>query len=448
VFRKISVIALALLAVGCSEDAMGPGNAETFTIRIENISLDLPFFASGAFDTPVGAGSAGAIGPGDAYEFTFSAAPGMYLSFATMFVPSNDLFYAPDEDGIALFDGSGLPTTGDVTSQIQLWDAGVEVNEEPGVGSNQPQRQTGPDTGPAEGGPIGLVSASGDGFTYPAVADVIQVTITPGNGNTFTVRIENVSTSTTLSPSDQTMQAVPLAPGVWVVHTASAALFEPGMMDSGDGLEALAEDGSSASLAMALAGDTGLTTPITPGVWMVHTSDDPLFKAGSVDRGAGLEALAEDGDPSILAAAITSVAGILSSGTFTTPAGASAAGPLLPGAMYEFTVEARPGQMLSFATMFVKSNDLFFAPDGMGIDLYDSGDMPSSGDVTTQIMLWDAGTEVNEEPGVGSDQPLNQAGPDSGADEAGVVQTIQDAGDGFTYPAVNQVIRVTIIPQI
>jgi hypothetical protein len=440
-------MALALLAVGCSDDSTGPGNAETFLVRVENVSADLPFHSSGAFDTPVGAGAPGVIGPGAAYEFQFSAAPGMYLSFATMFVPSNDLFYAPDESGIALYDGAGMAVSGDVTSQISLWDAGTEVNEEPGVGANQPQRQTGPNTGTDEGGVVQLVSATGDGFTYPAVTDVIQVTITPGANNTFTVRIENVSTSTTLMPSDGNDQAVPLSPGVWVVHTDPMPFFESGMADDGMGLEALAEDGAASGLAGALDGMTGLTSPLAPGVWAVHTADDPFFADGSADRGDGLEALAEDGDPSPLAGAIATMTGIRSSGVFNTPVGSTGPGPLLPGSMYEFTVEARPGQQLSLVTMLVKSNDLFYGPDGMGIDLFGAGGTPTSGDVTAQIMLWDAGTETNEEPGIGPNQPIYQSGPDTGADESGVVQTIQMASDGFTYPTVSQVIRVTIIPQ-
>jgi hypothetical protein len=37
-----------------------------------------------------------------------------------MFAQSNDLFYAPVEEGIALFDASGKPIAGDVISQILL----------------------------------------------------------------------------------------------------------------------------------------------------------------------------------------------------------------------------------------------------------------------------------------------------------------------------------------
>ena len=51
------------------------------------------------------------------------------------------------------------------------------MNEEPGVGPNQAPRQTGPNTGPDENGSVLLISDVSDGFTYPAVADVIKVTV-------------------------------------------------------------------------------------------------------------------------------------------------------------------------------------------------------------------------------------------------------------------------------
>ena len=101
---------------------------------------------SGVFNTPVGAGGPAPIFPGEAYEFTFGANPGDKLSFATMFVQSNDLFYAPTGAGIALFNGM-TPVNGDVTAQVHLWDAGTEMNEEPGVGANQAPRQGGPNMG-------------------------------------------------------------------------------------------------------------------------------------------------------------------------------------------------------------------------------------------------------------------------------------------------------------
>ena len=113
----------------------------------------------------------GPAGPGAAYEFSIAAYPGQYLTFATMFVHSNDWFFAPDQDGIALFDADGIALSGDITEQIYLWNAGTEVDQTPGEGADQPPSQAGPNTGEAENGLVELVEGFSD---YQ-----ILVTITP-----------------------------------------------------------------------------------------------------------------------------------------------------------------------------------------------------------------------------------------------------------------------------
>ena len=120
--RVVATLALLVVgAVGCGDDDTTAVDTETtFEVTVEYMSMLYDFSASGVFNTPVGAGSPAPILPGEAYEFSFSAAPGSKLSFATMFVQSNDFFYAPDGDGIELFDTNGMPITGDVTSQVML----------------------------------------------------------------------------------------------------------------------------------------------------------------------------------------------------------------------------------------------------------------------------------------------------------------------------------------
>ena len=127
---------------------------------------------------PVGADAGGPITPGQGYEFEITAAPGQTLSLAWMFGQSNDLFYSNDRP-IALFDAAGKPVTGDMTAQLALWDAGTEVNEEPGLGPNQGPRQKTPDAGVAEHQGIAHVR---DRFSYPRTADVLRLTITPAAG--------------------------------------------------------------------------------------------------------------------------------------------------------------------------------------------------------------------------------------------------------------------------
>jgi len=398
-----------------------------FMLSIENVMEESTFFASGVFNTPEGASEPGGAGPGHAYVFSFNAGKGSNLSFATMFVGSNDLFFGPDENGLALYDGDN-PVSGDLTSQVYLWDAGTEVNEVPGAGPNQPASQSGPNTGMDEMGTVKEISQVSDGFTYPAVDQTLKVTLTNDGESMFTLRIENLIGSTT-----------PIAPGVWVVHTDAGALFTAGMDAPDMGLEALAEDGNPGGLGDHLSENSGLVSPLAPGAWAVHTMGSMvLFSDNMSDYGEGLEGLAEDGDPTTLLASLGSKSEVAASGVFNTPAGSSGPGPLFPGSKYEFTFTAEEDQWLSFATMFVQSNDLFFSIGGeSGIALWNNG-VPLSGDITSQLMLWDAGTEVNEYPGAGLHQPPRING---GTAENGVVMVVND---GFSYPSVNEVIKVTI----
>jgi hypothetical protein len=183
---------------------------------------------------------------------------------------------------------------------------------------------------------------------------------------------------------------------------------------------------------------------VSPGLWIVHTASAPLFKTGEKDRGQGLEAQAEDGNPAILAKSLEKQKGIKSLGSFNTPVGASAPGPIVPGGAYEFVIIAAPGSRLTLIAMFGQSNDLFYAPKEAGIALFNKQGKPVHGDITSQLVLWDAGTEVNQEPGAGSDQAPRQTAPNTGADEHGVVRVVNDQ---YTYPKTSDVLRVTIIPQ-
>ena len=80
---------------------------------------------------------------------------------AMMFGQSNDVFVATKSEGIALFDAQGKPIKDAITGFFQYWDAGTEVNEEPGNGPNQPMIG-GPGVGTAENGnPSGLATSLG-----------------------------------------------------------------------------------------------------------------------------------------------------------------------------------------------------------------------------------------------------------------------------------------------
>jgi hypothetical protein len=180
----------------------------------------------------------------------------------------------------------------------------------------------------------------------------------------------------------------------------------------------------------------------SPGLAVVHTGPAPISSAGKKDRDKGLEAQSEDGDPSMLAKSLQSGKGIKTVVVFNTPVGASAPGPIAPGAAYELNFSAIPGERLSMILMMGQSNDWFYAPAESGTELSNNG-QPISGDITSQIVMWDAGTEVDQEPGIGSDQGPRQKGPNTGKAQSGVVQMLQD---GKMYSQTTSVMRVTIKP--
>jgi hypothetical protein len=174
---------------------------------------------------------------------------------------------------------------------------------------------------------------------------------------------------------------------------------------------------------------------LSPGVFVVSNDRMPLFEIGGKASNA-LEMQAEDGNPMGLVESIG-----VKSGAFNKPVGADMPAPILPGQAYEFEVNGTEGQKLMLAAMFGQSNDLFYAPS-RAIDLFVNGE-PLNADITDMLRLWDAGTEVNQEPGTGADQAPRQKAANSGSDEKGVVRLVVD---GFVYPETNSVLKVTVTP--
>jgi hypothetical protein len=189
----------------------------------------------------------------------------------------------------------------------------------------------------------------------------------------------------------------------------------------------------------------GKTAPFVsaPVLWVIHEgSAHPIFTGGTLDARRGLELLAETGNPSELLKSLAGKRGIVAVGADATPVGATAEGPITPGQKYEFVVVARPGQVLSTAWMFGQSNDLFYSND-RPIALFDASGRPKSEEMTAQLSLWDAGTEVNEEPGLGPNQGPRQKTPDDGVQER---QGVAHVNDKYSYPRTADVLRVTITP--
>ena len=147
----------------------------------------------------------------------------------------------------------------------------------------------------------------------------------------------------------------------------------------------------------------------------------------------------------MLATSLQGGKGIKSVVVFTTPIGATGPGPITPGAAYEVTISATRGDRLSLTTMMGQSNDWFYAPAESGIELFNN-DRGISGDITSQMVLWDAGTEVDQEPGIGSDQGPRQKATNTGVAENGVVRKAKDVKYGPAFSKVSNVMRITIAP--
>ena len=243
--------------------------------------------------------------------------------------------------------------------------------------------RAGPDTGANEGnGNVILLTGNGiedPVWSYPNVTDVVRVTIHP-------------MVPTPVIPDDDPLPTDPVRAATTFTITLEN-----------------------------VSGDSALPGPFSPGAWAIHDASRPFFSLDKPDRGEGLAAIAEDGNPGPLVGVLATKEGVASSGIFNTPVGESAPGPLLPGQSYEFQVTTTSAATrLSLATMLVQSNDIFAGPGAAGIPLFDSNGTPISGDITDQLPLWDVGSEMNEAPGMGPNQAPRQSGPNMGASEGGV----------------------------
>lgn len=181
---------------------------------------------------------------------------------------------------------------------------------------------------------------------------------------------------------------------------------------------------------------------LSPGLFVVNHKKQYFFDEGR-KADTALELQAEDGNPETLSKKLLTRVGSVYMGIFNTPSGADKPGPLLPGSSYEFSFTGKEGMKLNLIAMYGQSNDLFYAPR-VALDLFDRDGNALTGDITDQLLLWDAGTEVNQAPGVGDEQAPRQKMANTGKAENGVVSLVKD---GFTYPNTKDVLRVTITAQ-
>ncbi len=310
--------------------------------------------------------------------------------------------------GIDLYN-CGSPVTGDITSQVMLWDAGTQVNQMPGMDNMN--------DGADENGVVQVMSAVGDVYDYGMVSTNLTVTLDYDGNSMFKVTIDNLPTTTT-----------GISPVAWVVHTTEKPLFEAGMADYHKGLEDLAETGNASVLGDYLSMNSGYVSPIASVLWVIHDKDErPVFTENNTDYGWGLELLAETGDPLELNTSLMDNG--YTSGVYNMPDIARSAGPIFPGDKYTFSIEATPNKYLSIASMLRDSNDEFFAFGDDGIKLTVGKAVK---DITSEVMIRDAGTEPNEYPSTKTSSEDVQGG------------TVRMLDHGFPWPEASQVIKVTI----
>src|ERR1700744_3662644 len=163
-----AVALLPFVISACKKDNNAGGAAPQMeTITVENVLKSEPLVESGTFQ---GTGSPALILPGQSVSIQFSAAKGEALSFATMYGWSNDLFFAPANPGILVYDATGLPVEGDVSSQVRLWDNGTRINQKPGSNVTHP--------GTADNQDITEVNGQdAQGNTYLPAAQLVKATL-------------------------------------------------------------------------------------------------------------------------------------------------------------------------------------------------------------------------------------------------------------------------------
>lgn len=398
---KITSLATGILATfalaSCDDNDTMMTTPNQRSITFENVVTPKDFVESGSFQ---GTGSP-VILPGQSVSITFSAGKAQALMFATMYGASQDWFFASKQPGIKLFDNNGMPITGDVSSEVLLWDNGTKNNS----------------TGQPESNPIVQV---------PNVnaADLMKLNLTYDNVTSeFTLTITNTSGGTA--------NETPFSPGVWAVSNYdgsqllnSTPFFTPNAMSNPE-ITDIAQMGDINKMVTKLNANTGVMTGLSPALVVVYKGDkNPIYEIGKLDTGMGLKEIAQFGDVSKLQnslKAMPNVKGVYIAGN----------SPVAPGSKVMVNFQADAEDKIAYVTMFGFSNDWFYANE-------QSIEAETRGDVTMKTSLFDSGTGINQYPGAGNNQALFGGIPQSESLE------ISKVGNQYPVPTVEKVLKVTI----
>ncbi|WP_083536187.1 spondin domain-containing protein [Chryseobacterium vrystaatense] len=412
-----SAISILVVSSCSSADDTEMAVSDSAVITVENVIESKALAQFGTFQN---GGSSPLINPGESASFTFYAGKGQAISFAAMYGNSNDLFFAPSNPGIKLYQTNGDPVTGDVSSQIKLWDNGTRINQPTGPAVTHP--------GDAEVTPLNVAEIA---LTVPA-SQLLKAEITHDGGTKFTLKLTNTSGGT--------VNETPISAGVWAVSHISGTtllkedpIFSPGKL-SANGLTELAETGKTTALSQYLTGITGPNSAFSPVLVVVYSgNDNPIFKTGENDRGQGLKELSQQGNADVLAAFLKTKSGVKEVYVLKD----HATNILLPringnnGGKVSQTISARKGDRIALATMYGQSNDWFIAAVNNGVD------GSTRGDISSIIGLFDSGTLESSFPGahIGSQPAQTENQP---------VKQLANPNQFNTLPSLPQMIKVTL----
>lgn len=402
----LPVIALmatsVLLSCNKNEDMRSSMNNNMRTFKVENIVTPKLFVESGTFK---GVGSKEVnlpiILPGQSIHFKFHAGKNQALMFVTMYGKSKDWFFASEQPGIKLFDKQGKAMTGDVSSQVKLWDNGTKDDK----------------TGAAESYPIKEVQGVDASKLMRLALAYEEAT------SEFTLTLTNTSAGTGYE--------TPFSPGVWAVSTfdgkkllAEKPFFTPGEKSNPE-ISDIAQKGDVEKLKAKVEANTGIITGISPILLVVYQgTKNPIYELDKKDQGLGLKELSQMGNASKLKESLKKMQGVKE----VYIVGNS---PIGPGQEEMIQYKATKGDLLAYATMFGFSNDWFYANEKAISAL-------SAGNITTSTGLFDSGTGVDQFPGAGNRQALFGGMPQ--AEDKPVTKV----GNTFPVPPIEQVLRITI----
>jgi hypothetical protein len=404
---KITAVAAGVISIfslsSCDDrDTMENNTILEKTITFENVVTPKDFVESGSF---YGVGNAQVTAPvvlpGQSVSFKFSAGKAQSLMLATMYGASKDWFFASKQPGIKLFDSSGNAITGDVSSQILLWDNGSKNDA----------------TGAAESNPIALV---------PNVnaSQLMKLNLAyDDTSSEFTLSITNTSGGTA--------NETPFSPGVWAVSNyngtqlvSQTPFFTPNSLTNPE-ITDIAQMGSIDKMVTKLNANTGIMTGLSPALIVIYSGDkNPIYELGQLDSGKGLKEIAQSGNVTKLQNSLKALPNV--KGVYV--AGSS---PVAPGQKVSANFQAGSGDKIAYVTMFGFSNDWFYANE-------QSIDAGTKGDITTKTTLFDSGTGIDQYPGAGNHQAL------FGGTPQGENKIISKVGSYYPIPSVQNVLKVTI----